>query len=968
MLRYSTGENMKYIIYTLTLVIGLNVQAFTVQGENVVDKGEINLETQKVDPVTLNFKNNSLTAETFSPTISNPNFKISLNRCLNVASNKTCAITISPQRKLSVGLQEIQVGDALVRMTLVKKDGNGQVIVTPTPSAIFEFVPATLAEIPFTASEKNKTISLSIKNTGTLSEIPNVSWISNLNNAKITINRCSISLAPGKSCSIAISVKKPEVDISQSLQLTYSGAPKTLVFNIKAVPTCVGTNNTDGTGTHSDGNGGCVSNTRLCSNPPDATRIGDEFWVPSTNSWSGTCSNIRCAQGGPEINGQCSNYLAGITLMNDSSNYYINSSYNCSATGSFNPEFLDLSGNPNGNDRFVYRTTNPTFSRTNAVTVTSSFGCNNFPSIIPISSIANFTTGNIISGQWQAEDAHYRTISNHTAIGGGTSYLLKLRINSISPAVLSLYGMTNNNLYIRISSSFSTSLRSGTSSTRVAALNRLKSFTAALVTENSFSTGPQFYYAMNPSKILATENNVYYLGGRPNSSGNLGVASTVSNKEYLFKQKKGRNDSVSIYSNNTGDSSLYSRDLEQIVTQPLDFSIFNGKVVVSLFDTNFTIRTIDDISGTITNTVCSSCTDSSTYSSHRIHENKIYISAYDNSISKFILYRSDDGINFSKIFERLVGGQDVLAYSGFFGNYMYYYDHENNAKIGRLNLTTLATESIEVTFNTNPLNYRLWTSTFSVTKNFIASLVKDDSNNWYLVNLTGDSVSFSSLSLNHNGVDEPYFIKKANEQSILYLHQRISENSVDYLRYYDGSVMQTLQPNESNCFRVHFVNQVTGNAFVYCVDGTMQVFGKNGYIKTIPKNYESEQYSTSDANMNFINPYFSKDTQVEVIYKGKQYLAINGLDNNGNILGTINNQDEIEIVSGGNCQNNSGTSSETLTRVYSGATLIVNDNNLYFAGNTCRGESDEAGYGNSNPDINPNYSGYLFELQKLYVP
>lgn len=222
------------LIFTIFIVSFKTYAQLSPQGNVTIDKGEINLETTSVPSISLNFKNTGALADTLSLTGLNSNFKVSLNRCSNVAPNKTCQVTISPQRNLPVGLISFTFNGFSISMDLVRKDSNGDQIVEETSN--MEFSPLTIADIQFLDTDRSKSQVISVKNVGKIANTPTLSWQSNPSGSKIIINRCSTSLAPSKTCSITVSFPKVSSDISQSLLLSYSGlsTPKSLVVNLKS--------------------------------------------------------------------------------------------------------------------------------------------------------------------------------------------------------------------------------------------------------------------------------------------------------------------------------------------------------------------------------------------------------------------------------------------------------------------------------------------------------------------------------------------------------------------------------------------------------------------------------------------------------------------------------------------------------------------------------------------------------------
>lgn len=227
----------KIILIAFTFTPIISFAEFIPQGSLNINKGEINLENANPPIITLTLKNSLNHSDSFSPQGTDPKYKVSSNRCLNVASNKTCVISLSPNRKLPIGPIQFSFAGFSISMDLVRKDINGN-IITPTPlSADLSFQPSSQPNIQFLENDKFAQISFTIKNNGNAAVIPNsIGWLSNPSNAKILINRCNNLINPGRSCTMTVSFPAVSSNISQSLTVSYNGnnSPKSLTFNLKA--------------------------------------------------------------------------------------------------------------------------------------------------------------------------------------------------------------------------------------------------------------------------------------------------------------------------------------------------------------------------------------------------------------------------------------------------------------------------------------------------------------------------------------------------------------------------------------------------------------------------------------------------------------------------------------------------------------------------------------------------------------
>lgn len=230
---------MKKMLFLL--LAGILAKAELVyQGANPLDVTSYNLIMQPVIPLT--FKNTGETTTSFSGNITGQDlldFKISTNRCNNVAKNKSCLITIiSVSKKIQLGIKSISIGGVDLNITVTKLNSQNQPIVIEPPLENFEFEQESLNDIQFVPGEKYKLISLLIKNTGNISAQPSFDWLSNSANISIRLNRCLISLKKDQNCLISLKVPAPAVGstISQTYQISSSSQIRdSLSFVIKGV-------------------------------------------------------------------------------------------------------------------------------------------------------------------------------------------------------------------------------------------------------------------------------------------------------------------------------------------------------------------------------------------------------------------------------------------------------------------------------------------------------------------------------------------------------------------------------------------------------------------------------------------------------------------------------------------------------------------------------------------------------------
>lgn len=228
---------MKFYLFLTMLFVSLSSNAaMEVQGSNPLSAGQFNVATG-VSSLSLTFKNTGSAPDSVSSVLSGSNaseFKVSLNRCNNVAPNKTCQITVSSQRSISVGSKSFLIGGVTVLLSIVKLDSQGNDISNPAAVENVSFSVESLPEIQFLQNELSRSVGISVKNTGNLAVTPSLSWIVNSASVKMVINRCSSLLAPGKSCSVTFKIPAVSTQTSQTLQALVSSSMKDeLVFNIK---------------------------------------------------------------------------------------------------------------------------------------------------------------------------------------------------------------------------------------------------------------------------------------------------------------------------------------------------------------------------------------------------------------------------------------------------------------------------------------------------------------------------------------------------------------------------------------------------------------------------------------------------------------------------------------------------------------------------------------------------------------
>lgn len=215
---------MKYILTLLGAFFSITAQAQFSSQQGVVLNRTYNLMDSFPQSFSLTFKNTSSSVASLPPATGSGAsvFKVALNRCINVAPNKSCQITYAPPRNIDLGTYVFILSGMEINYQVIRQDANGPVIIPDVES--LEITPSSLAPIQFALGEKKKTVSLSVKNTGNVSVVPSVGWSSNVA-VKFSVNRCSSSLAPNKTCTMSLSIPAPpeSQEWTQDLQV-YVGA------------------------------------------------------------------------------------------------------------------------------------------------------------------------------------------------------------------------------------------------------------------------------------------------------------------------------------------------------------------------------------------------------------------------------------------------------------------------------------------------------------------------------------------------------------------------------------------------------------------------------------------------------------------------------------------------------------------------------------------------------------------------
>lgn len=210
---------MKVLFIMIISAFSLNVRAQFMSQQGFVLNLNYNLENTTPQPFALTFKNTgssvaSLPAATGSGV---GVFKISLNRCVNVAPNKTCQISYAPPRNIALGTYVFMLSGMEINYQVVRQDANGPIVFQPVEN--LQISPSSIDPIQFATEEKKKIISVSIKNSGNVSSFISMNSSSPV---KIFLNRCVSSILPNKTCKIFFYIPNPGSDNTINYSLSFS--------------------------------------------------------------------------------------------------------------------------------------------------------------------------------------------------------------------------------------------------------------------------------------------------------------------------------------------------------------------------------------------------------------------------------------------------------------------------------------------------------------------------------------------------------------------------------------------------------------------------------------------------------------------------------------------------------------------------------------------------------------------------
>lgn len=246
----------------------------------------------------ITIQNKTSSIKSYSPVLSGTDsskFEILLNRCSNVGVGQTCSISVrlKPQMEgsYSASLSEPQISLPVSLSSTITSSTSGVILPLVESMSISSL---SLNFGTLTSFSISTAQNITISNTGTLTISPIISASSKM---AIVMNRC-ISLPPGQSCSLSVSMKPSSSDVNGSLAGSISikssasaTAQSVSASSLLSVPPAYLTGSSQGgtcaASTHFEG-AVCVSDIRSCA-PSSLTSIilgGNQLWSGST--W-GSC-------------------------------------------------------------------------------------------------------------------------------------------------------------------------------------------------------------------------------------------------------------------------------------------------------------------------------------------------------------------------------------------------------------------------------------------------------------------------------------------------------------------------------------------------------------------------------------------------------------------------------------------------------------------------------------------------------
>lgn len=241
-------------------------------------------------------RNQSSSTKSFSFSFSGADaskYSIVTNRCINVPARGTCVVSVKLKAQVagsySASLSDVQISNSVVISSTISGSTSG-VLANPTESILLSSSSLSFGSIKrFGISQA---LSFSVQNTGNSLIMPII-----LPSPKmaITLNRCLVLLAPGKSCSVSVAMNLPYPEENNdilgqyiSVKSSVSATPTLIsVSGSLNVPPITMLNSSPGgicpSNKHFEG-ALCSSNERVCSLLPSSQVDGAEIW--SSGSWS----------------------------------------------------------------------------------------------------------------------------------------------------------------------------------------------------------------------------------------------------------------------------------------------------------------------------------------------------------------------------------------------------------------------------------------------------------------------------------------------------------------------------------------------------------------------------------------------------------------------------------------------------------------------------------------------------------
>lgn len=288
---------LKYAYSLIFFLLSTTAHAqFVYQGTSPINES-IDLATRNTWSKSLIFKNTGATSTTFSASIAGPDaskFKISVNRCATIPTpkNKTCQVAIEGVRGFTQREDPYIIGfDSVIINLTVTNSAAPPPPPTPVPPvAKFEFTPDVVPLLEFAPGELSKVVNLVLTNKGEAAfDTPSVT-LDPAGSLGVTfvINRCTVSVAKNKTCSVQLKVTNPPDSNVQT---------KTVRVSVNSVET-------DSVVISASQTNACIANQKKSCIASNA-QVANQTCAADLKSY-GVCTIETCMNGYFLSNNQCS--------------------------------------------------------------------------------------------------------------------------------------------------------------------------------------------------------------------------------------------------------------------------------------------------------------------------------------------------------------------------------------------------------------------------------------------------------------------------------------------------------------------------------------------------------------------------------------------------------------------------------------------------------------------------------------